>query len=43
MQQHVFFGTSDYCFVSNVPESPHDEINGGIYILYKMHIIAYIK
>jgi hypothetical protein len=30
-------------FVSNVYESPHDEINGGIFILDKIHIIAYIE
>jgi len=46
LQQYVFFRLLIIDFVSNIHESPHDEINGGVFILHildKMHINAYIK
>jgi len=47
VQQHVFFSPPLIIdFVSNVHESPLDEINGGIFILHvldEMHIIACIE
>jgi len=39
MQQHDFLRILIIDFVSNVHESPHDDINGGIFIL---HVFAYI-
>jgi len=38
MKQHVFLRLLIIDFVSNVHESPHDEINGDIFIL---HVFAY--
>lgn len=41
MQQHVFFlRLLIIDFVSNVLESPHDEISGGFFIL---HVFAYFR
>jgi hypothetical protein len=47
MQQHVFFLRFLIIdFANNAHESPHNEINGGVFIFHildKMHIIAYIE
>jgi hypothetical protein len=41
MQQHVFLRLLIIDFVSNVHESPHDEINGGVFILHILDKNAY--
>jgi hypothetical protein len=46
MQQHVILRLLIIDFVSNVYESPHDEIHGGIFILNvldKTHFTTYIE
>jgi hypothetical protein len=39
MQQHIFLRLLIIDFVSNIHESPHDEVNGGVFILL---IFAYL-